>query len=257
MKVVIFAGGLGTRLMEETTTIPKPMIEVGSKPILWHIMKIYAAHGFNEFIICCGYKGNVIKEYFLNYHLNNADITVDVGDNSVELHETNSDKFKVTLVNTGLGTNTAGRLKKIKKYIDGTFMLTYGDGVSDIDIPKLIAFHKEKKKKVTLTAVKDRSRYGELSIDDSGFVKKFEEKPEGYEKYINGGFFIMEPDVFDYLETDVEDVQWEKGPLVEISKNNDLVAYKHHGFWKSMDSLRDKKELEGLWDNGNAPWKIW
>jgi|TARA_B110000971_G_scaffold220722_1_gene265184 glucose-1-phosphate cytidylyltransferase len=257
MKVVIFAGGLGTRLMEETTTIPKPMIEVGSKPILWHIMKIYAAHGFNEFIICCGYKGNVIKEYFLNYHLNNADITVDVGDNSIELHQTNSDKFKVTLVNTGLGTNTAGRLKKIKKHIDGTFMLTYGDGVSDIDIPKLIAFHKAKKKKVTLTAVKDRSRYGELSIDDSGFVKKFEEKPEGYEKYINGGFFIMEPDVFDYLETDVEDVQWEKGPLVEISKNNDLVAYKHHGFWKSMDSLRDKKELEDLWDNGNAPWKIW
>lgn len=257
MKVVIFAGGFGTRLMEETTTIPKPMIEIGGKPILWHILKIYASQGFNEFIICCGYKGDVIKEYFLDYNLNNADFTVNVGDNSIELHRTNLDKFKVTLVNTGLETNTAGRLKKIKKYIDGTFMLTYGDGVCDIDITKLIAFHKAKKKKVTLTAVKDRSRYGELSIDDFGLVEKFEEKPEGYERYINGGFFIIEPVVFDYLEADVEDVQWEKGPLVEISKNNDLVAYKHHGFWKSMDSLRDKKELEDLWDKGNAPWKTW
>ena len=257
MKVVIFAGGLGTRLMEETTTIPKPMIEVGGKPIIWHIMKIYASQGFNEFIICCGYKGNLIKEYFLNYHMHNADITVDIGSNSVEVHEANADNFKVTLVDTGLTTNTAGRLKKIKKYIDGTFLLTYGDGVSDIDLAQLIDFHQSKKKKVTLTAVKDRSRYGELSINDKGEVEKFEEKPEGYEKYINGGFFVMEPSVFDYLEENMEDVQWEKGPLGEISKNNELLAYKHHGFWKSMDSLRDKKQLEALWVIGNAPWKIW
>jgi glucose-1-phosphate cytidylyltransferase len=257
MKVVIFAGGLGTRLMEETATVPKPMIEIGGKPILWHIMKIYAAQGYNEFIVCCGYKGNVIKEYFLNYHLNNADITVDIESNSVNVHDVNSDRFKVTLVDTGLTTNTAGRLKKIKKYIDGTFMLTYGDGVSDIDIPKLLDFHKSKNKKVTLTAVRDRSRFGELLISESNEVEKFEEKPEGYEKYINGGFFVMEPDIFDYLTSDVEDIQWEKGPLAQISKDNELVAYKHHGFWKSMDSLRDKKELEFLWNQTNAPWKIW
>lgn len=255
MKVVIFAGGYGTRLMEETTLIPKPMVQIGGRPILWHIMKIYAFQGFTEFIICCGYKGYQIKEYFMNYEILNSDFIIENG--KIELLKRNQDEFKVTLVDTGLETNTAGRLKKIRKYIDDTFMLTYGDGVSNIDLLSLIQFHKKTKKIATLTAVKDRSRYGELLINDFDIVDKFEEKPEGYNKYINGGFFVLEPEIFRYLEGDVENTQWEKGPLANIANDNQLAAYRHLDFWKSMDSLRDKNELEDLWESKAAPWKIW
>ncbi len=258
MKVVILAGGLGTRLMEETEARPKPMVEIGGKPILWHIMKIYQKHGFNEFIICLGYKAQSIKEYFLNYYLYNSDVTIDLEKNNVNVHYSNSENFKVTLVDTGLTTNTAGRIKKIKQYLDGeTFLLTYGDGVADVDLKKLLLFHKDHGKYVTLTSIQTPGRFGNINMDLDGNIECFTEKPAGDGLWINGGFFVLEPEIFDYLEGDVDNIQWEKGPLVEIADDNQLVAFKHYGFWKCMDALRDRLELEEMWKSGLAKWKIW
>lgn len=258
MKVVIFAGGLGTRLMEETEARPKPMVEIGGKPMLWHIMKIYEKFGYNDFIVCLGYKGQFIKEYFLNYFLYNSDVTIELEKNKVDVHFSNTESFKVTLVDTGLLTNTAGRLKKIEKYIgDEPFMLTYGDGVCDIDINELLEFHRKNGKIVTLTSVKIPGRFGNLDTNEDGVVTHFQEKPEGDGIWINGGFFVMEPGVFKYLQGDMENVQWEKEPLTQIANDNQLSAYRHRGFWKCMDALRDRIELEELWNSGKAKWKIW
>lgn len=258
MKVVIFAGGFGTRLMEETEARPKPMVEIGGKPILWHILKMYEAHGFNEFVICLGYKAAYIKEYFYNYYLHNSDVTIELANNNIKVHYSDSESFKVTLIDTGLNTNTAGRLKRIKKYVDGeTFMLTYGDGVADVNLNELLSFHKTSGKMVTLTSVQIPGRFGSLDINDKGDVGKFVEKPVGDGMWINGGFFVLEPEVFQYLESDMDDIQWEKGPLENIANDNQLAAYKHYGFWKCMDALRDRIELEELWSSGNAKWKKW
>ncbi|MDZ4664475.1 MAG: glucose-1-phosphate cytidylyltransferase [Bacteroidota bacterium] len=258
MKVVILAGGLGTRISEETTIKPKPMIEIGGKPIIWHIMKIYAKYGFNEFVVCLGYKGHLIKEYFINYFLYNSDITVELEKNVVDVHFTNSESFKVTLVDTGVNTNTAGRIKRIQKHLkDETFMLTYGDGVADIDINALLKFHKDNAKLATLTSIQLPGRFGNIETNDNGLVTKFQEKPEGDGVWINGGFFVLEPGIFKYLEKDMDDVQWEKKPLIDIANDKQLGAYKHKGFWKCMDAMRDKIELEELWEGQKAPWKIW
>lgn len=258
MKVVIFAGGLGTRLMEETEARPKPMVEIGGKPILWHIMKIYEHYGFNDFIICLGYKAQMIKEYFLNYYLYNSDVTIELDKNRVEVHYSHTESFKITLIDTGLNTNTAGRLKRVQKYIgDETFMLTYGDGVSNVNLQELLKFHQAHGKLATLTSVQIPGRFGNLETTDSGVVKQFQEKPEGDGMWINGGFFVMESGIFNYLEGNMDDIQWEKKPLIEIANSGQLVAYKHHGFWKPMDALRDRIELETLWNAGKAPWKLW
>jgi glucose-1-phosphate cytidylyltransferase len=258
MKVVIFAGGLGTRLMEETEARPKPMVEIGGKPILWHIMKIYEHYGHNDFVICLGYKAQMIKEYFLNYYLYNSDVTIELEKNKIDVHFTDSESFKVTLIDTGLNTNTAGRLKKVRKYLgDETFMLTYGDGVSNINISQLIEFHRNHGKLATLTSVQIPGRFGNLETNENGLVKRFQEKPEGDGFWINGGFFVLEPGVFEYLEGDVENVQWEKNPLIEIANAGQLTAFRHIGFWKPMDAMRDRIELEELWNSGVCPWKIW
>lgn len=258
MKVVILAGGLGTRLSEETTLRPKPMVEIGNRPILWHIMKIYANYGYNDFIICLGYKGYMIKEYFLNYFLYNSDITVELHNNQLDVHYTNAESFKVTLVDTGVDTNTAGRIKKIKKYIeDDTFMLTYGDGIANIDINELVSFHKNHKKLATLTSIQLPGRFGNIQTTSNGVVQHFQEKPEGDGTWINGGFFVLNKEVFDYLEEDVDNIQWEKKPLIDIANDEQLIAFKHYGYWKCMDALRDKIELEEEWQSGKAPWKIW
>ena len=258
MKVVIFAGGLGTRLMEETEARPKPMVEIGGKPILWHIMKIFSQQGFNDFIICLGYKQAFIKEFFINYYYNNSDITIDLEHNQKEVHLSSQEKFKVTLVDTGVNTNTAGRLKRVKKYIGHeTFMLTYGDGLADIDLKKLVNFHKEKGKYVTLTSIQIPGRFGNIEMTDEGIVSSFVEKPHGDGVWINGGFFVLEPNIYDFLEGDMDEIQWEKKPLIEIANDGQLAAYKHRGFWKCMDALRDKIELEELWCTNNAKWKIW
>lgn len=258
MKVVLLAGGLGTRISEETTIKPKPMIEIGGKPIIWHIMKIYAQFGYNEFVVCLGYKGHLIKEYFINYFLYNSDITVELEKNVVDVHFTNSESFKVTLVDTGIDTNTAGRIKRIQKHVQNeTFMLTYGDGVADIDINKLLASHKSSGKMATLTSIQLPGRFGNIETNDSGAVTKFQEKPEGDGVWINGGFFVLEPTIFNYLEGDMDKIQWEKKPLLDIANDGELNAYKHIGFWKCMDAMRDKIELEELWESQNAPWKIW
>jgi glucose-1-phosphate cytidylyltransferase len=258
MKVVILAGGLGTRLMEETEARPKPMVEIGGKPMLWHIMKLYEAHGFNDFVVCLGYKGYFIKEYFLNYYIYNSDITIELEKNSVEVHYSNSESFKITLVDTGLNTNTAGRIKRIQKHINGdTFLLTYGDGLADINLNDLIAYHHAHGKLATLTTIQMPGRYGNIDIEPSGEVSDFHEKPEQDGIWVNGGFFVLNNKIFDYLEGDVEQVQWERGPLIELAKDKQLQAYKHTGFWKCMDALRDKIELEEIWKTGNAPWKKW
>lgn len=258
MKVVILAGGLGTRISEETVIKPKPMIDIGGKPIIWHIMKIYAQHGFNEFVVCLGYKGYLLKEYFINYFLYNSDVTVELEKNVIDVHFTNTESFKVTLVDTGLETNTAGRIKKIQKYVkDETFMLTYGDGVADINIPELIKFHKASGKIATLTSIQLPGRFGNIETSEEGIVTRFQEKPEGDGVWINGGFFVLESAIFDYLKGEMEEVQWEKKPLIEIANDGKLAAYKHNGFWKCMDAMRDKIELEELWKNNNAPWKVW
>lgn len=258
MKVVILAGGLGTRISEETTIKPKPMIEIGGKPIIWHIMKIYAKYGFNEFVVCLGYKGHLIKEYFINYFLYNSDITVELEKNVVDVHFTNSESFKVTLVDTGMDTNTAGRIKRIQKHVqDETFMLTYGDGVADIEIDELLKFHKSSNKLATLTSIQLPGRFGNIETNDNGCVTKFQEKPEGDGVWINGGFFVLEPGIFKYLDGNMDTIQWEKKPLIDIANDGQLNAFRHNGFWKCMDAMRDKIELEELWETQKAPWKIW
>lgn len=255
MKVVILAGGFGTRLSEETDLKPKPMVEIGGKPILWHIMKIYSAYGFNDFIICLGYKGYIIKEYFANYFLHLSDVTIDLKNNQMEVHSVKTEPWKVTLVDTGLNTMTGGRIKRIKSYIGKeTFMLTYGDGVGNINIRELLEFHKNHGKYATLTAVQPSGRFGSLDLNDSR-VKAFKEKPKGDGAWINGGFFVLEHQIFDYIEGD--ETVWERDPLENLAKDGKLMAYKHTNFWKPMDTLRDKKELEMLWNTGNAPWKVW
>ncbi len=258
MKVVIFAGGLGTRIAEETDTRPKPMVEIGGKPVLWHIMKIYSYYGFNDFIICLGYKGYVIKEYFMHYFLHNADLTIDVASNQIEIHGSNTEAFKVTLVETGALTKTAGRLQQIKNYIGNEdFMLTYGDGVADIDIPALLAFHKAQQKIATVTAVQLEARFGGMELAHDGNVIAFREKAKDEHKWINAGFFVLSPAVFDYLEGDLSDTMWEDTPLEKLTADNQLAAYRHRGFWKPMDALRDRIELETLWQQNKAKWKLW
>ena len=257
MKVVIFAGGMGSRISEESHLKPKPMIQIGDKPLLWHIMKGYAAYGHNEFVICLGYKGYMIKEYFMNYFMHNADITVDLTNNNIEVHDSKSEEFKVTLVDTGLDTMTAGRLNRIKKYVDGEdFMLTYGDGVADIDINKLIAFHKGHGKTATMTAIQPGSRFGIMQLDEDNVIKSFIEKPQDSGSWINGGFFVLKPSVFEYLLDDADQIMWEKQPLEDLAASSEIVAYKHSGFWKCMDTLRDKEDLEELWHT-DPKWKSW
>jgi len=258
MKVVIFAGGLGTRISEETDARPKPMVEIGGKPILWHIMKMYSHYGFNDFIICLGYKGYVIKEYFMHYFLHNSDITIDVASNKMEIHGSTSEAFKVTLVETGAETKTAGRLQGVKKYIGNEdFMLTYGDGVSDVKIDKLLDYHKAHGKIATVTAVQLDARFGGMDLATNGEVVSFREKVKDESKWINAGFFVLRPEVFKYLEKDMSDMMWEDEPLERLTDDNELVAYRHIGFWKCMDALRDKIELEALWQNNEAKWKLW
>ena len=258
MKVVLFAGGLGTRIAEETETRPKPMVEIGGKPILWHIMKIYSHYGFNDFIICLGYKGYLIKEYFMHYYLHNSDITIELGSNKVDVHHSKIEQFNVTLVDTGLETKTAGRLKRIEKYIGNEdFMLTYGDGVADINLNELKEFHKQHGKIATVTAVQPEARFGGLEIGSEGSVTTFKEKPKGDGKWINGGFFVLKPEVFKYLDANMDNVMWEDNPMESLAKDHQLMAYKHHGFWKCMDAMRDKLELEDLWQSNQAKWHTW
>ena len=258
MKVVIFAGGLGTRISEETDTRPKPMVEIGGKPILWHIMKTYSQYGYNDFIICLGYKGYLIKEYFMHYFIHNSDITIDIGNNKVDVHGSNSESFKITLVETGQHTKTAGRLKQVQKYIGNEdFMLTYGDGVSDVNIKELVAFHKQHKKIATVTAVQMDARFGGMDLAENGDVVSFREKAKDESKWINGGYFVLKSEVFNYLEGDMNEMMWEDEPLENLTNDNQLAAYKHKGFWKPMDALRDKIELESLWQTNQAKWKIW
>jgi glucose-1-phosphate cytidylyltransferase len=258
MKVVIFAGGLGTRLAEETEYKPKPMVEIGGKPILWHIMKFYASQGFNEFIICLGYKSYVIKEYFVNYFYHHSDITIDLNKNEVEIHNSFAENFKVTLVETGLNTKTAGRLKRVEKYIDGDeFMLTYGDGLSNVDLNELLTFHKTHGKLATVTAVQPEGRFGGLEVTENGQVNTFREKPSGDGHWINGGFFVVNKQIFNHLPDNMDDIMWEELPMDVLTSKNELTAYKHTGFWRCMDALRDKVILEELWNNDEAKWKIW
>ncbi len=258
MKVIIFAGGLGTRISEETDARPKPMVEIGGKPIIWHIMKIYNHFGFNDFIICLGYKGYLIKEYFMNYFLHNSDITIELKNNKVEIHDTSSEAFTVTLVDTGLDTKTAGRLKRVQKYIGNEdFMLTYGDGVCDIDLKALVKFHKTHNKIATVTSIQLDARFGGMEVDEDGVVASFKEKAKDDSKWINGGFFVLKPEVFKYLEDDMDSVMWEDAPLEQLAADSELIAYRHEGFWKCMDALRDKLELEDLWRNNQAQWKVW
>lgn len=258
MKVVIFAGGLGTRITEESHLKPKPMIEIGERPILWHIMKIYEKYGHNNFIICLGYKGYIIKEYFNNYFLHNSDVTIELRQNKINVHYSNAESFKVTLVDTGLNTKTAGRLKRIQSYIgDEQFMLTYGDGVSDINIDQLLKFHSSHNKIATVTAIRTEAKFGTVVLSDDNGVTTFKEKTEVNGKWINGGFFVLDASVFNYLGNNADDVMWEETPLEELANDNQLMAYKHTGFWKCMDAMRDKIELEKLWNENNARWRIW
>jgi glucose-1-phosphate cytidylyltransferase len=258
MKVVIFAGGLGTRISEETETRPKPMVEIGGKPILWHIMKSYSQYGYNDFVICLGYKGYLIKEYFMHYYMHNSDITIELNSNKMDVHYTATESFNVTLVDTGLSTKTAGRLKKVQKYIGNEdFMLTYGDGVANVDLSQLLGFHKAHGKLATVTAVQPEARFGAMEIGSNDVVVNFKEKPIGDGKWINGGFFVLSPEVFKYLDGDMDETMWEDEPMVKLAEDGELVAYKHNGFWKCMDALRDKIELEHLWQSKQAKWKNW
>lgn len=255
MKTVILAGGFGTRLSEETDFKPKPMVEIGEYPILWHIMKIYSHYGFNDFIICLGYKGYMIKEYFANYFLHSSDVSIDLARNKIEIMNSQSENWKVTLIDTGLNTMTGGRMKRIQKYIGNEmFMLTYGDGVANININELVEFHKKHGRYATVTAVQPSGRFGAMGISEN-VVDSFIEKPAGDGSWVNGGFFVLEPQVFDYIKGD--ETIWERKPLEELAKEGQLAAYKHFGFWKPMDTLRDKRELEQLWQGQKAPWKIW
>lgn len=256
LKAVILAGGLGTRLSEETSSRPKPMIEIGGKPMLWHIMKIYAAHGINDFVICCGYKGYVIKEYFSNYFLHMSDVTFDMENNEIKIHNKRAESWKITLVDTGDHSMTGGRLRRVREFVEHeeSFCFTYGDGVADINISNLIQYHASHGKEATLTATYPTGRFGALEID-SGTVKSFQEKPRGDGSMINGGFFVLNPSVIDLISND--DVIWEQEPLMSLAENNQLMAFEHFGFWHPMDTLRDKVYLEKLWRDGAAPWKIW
>ncbi|GHT33604.1 glucose-1-phosphate cytidylyltransferase [Bacteroidia bacterium] len=257
MKVVILAGGLGTRLSEETGLKPKPMVEIGGMPILWHIMKIYSAYGYNDFIICLGYKGYVIKEYFANYYLHQSNITIDLKSNTTTIHDNHAEPWSISLVDTGVDTMTGGRIKRIQPYIGNEpFMLTYGDGVGNIDINKLVDFHKANKKYCTVTAVQPSGRFGALNLSESDSVTSFEEKPNGDGAWINGGFFVCEPQVFQYIDDNASTI-WERTPMENIAKDNQMAAFKHCGFWRPMDTLRDKQELEQAWVSNNAKWKIW
>ena len=254
MKVVILAGGLGTRLSEETIVKPKPMVEIGGMPILWHIMKIYSSHGYNEFVICLGYKGYIIKEYFANYFLHQSDVTIDLKSNQVEVHDTYAEPWKITLVDTGNDSMTGGRIKRVQHHIGNEpFMLTYGDGVSNVDIRGLVEFHKTHGKICTLTAVQPSARFGALDIADNQNVRSFLEKPKGDGAWINGGFFVCQPAVFDYIEGD--SIAWEWKPLETLAAEKQLMAFQHEGFWKPMDTLRDTVELETAWNLGHAEWK--
>lgn len=258
MKTVIFAGGYGSRISEESHLRPKPMVEIGGKPILWHIMKIYQSQGYNEFIVCLGYKGYMIKEYFLNYFYHEADFTIDLSSNQTKIHKNGEDDFVITLVETGLDTKTAGRLQRVKEYLNNErFMLTYGDGVSDVDLKQLVKFHEDHRKICTVTAYQPAGKFGVMEIDNQdGQVMTFSEKPKDADVWVNAGFFVLEPDVFNYLEEDKTDIMWEQDPMKELSRKNELVAYKHTGFWKCMDILNDKKELEKMWLN-DPKWKLW
>lgn len=256
MKVVILCGGLGTRLKEETEFRPKPMVEIGGKPLLWHIMKIYSHYGFNDFILCLGYKSYMIKEYFSHYFLHTSDVTFNLKKNEIKVHSTISEPWKITLVDTGLDTMTGGRLKRIRKYIGGeTFMMTYGDGVADVDIKKLLKFHKSHRKLATTTAVQLAGKFGAININKDNAITSFLEKPKGDGRWINGGFFVLEPEVFELLKDDT--TVWEREPLENLAKKGQLNAYKHNGFWRCMDTQRDKTELEMLWGGNKTPWKIW
>jgi glucose-1-phosphate cytidylyltransferase len=257
MKIVLLAGGFGTRLSEETDLRPKPMVEIGGKPILWHIMKIYSSYGFNEFIVLLGYKGYYIKEYFTNYFLHQADVTIDLKDNNLTVHNNTSEPWKITLIDTGLHTMTGARIKKAQEFIGNEcFMMTYGDGVSDININKLLAFHKLHGKAMTLSSVQPQGRFGALNIDNENRIKEFKEKPIGDGNWINAGFFVCEPKVFDYIDLD-ENTIFEQQPLQNLAKDGQLFSFKHSGFWKPMDSLKDKSDLNKLWDDGKPPWKVW
>lgn len=255
MKVVILAGGLGTRILEESSSRPKPMVEIGGKPILWHIMKIYSAQGFNDFIVCCGYKGYLIKEYFANYFLHMSDVTFDMRENRMQVHQNSAEPWTVTLVDTGDETMTGGRLKRVGQYLGSeNFCMTYGDGVADVDIQALIAFHDAQGRLATLTAVQPPGRFGAVAIEN-GVVVRFEEKPLGDSGWINGGFFVLSPKVLDSIEGDA--THWEAAPLRRLAAERQLNAYLHRGFWQAMDTLRDKLHLEQLWSTGQAPWKLW
>ncbi|MDC0410886.1 glucose-1-phosphate cytidylyltransferase [Luminiphilus sp.] len=256
-KAVILAGGLGTRLAEETDLRPKPMIDIGGMPILWHVMKNYSAHNINEFIICCGYKGYVVKEYFANYFLHMSDVTFDMTENKMEVHQNKAEPWKVTLVDTGEHSMTGGRLRRVREFLDNeeAFCFTYGDGVSDIDVTALVAFHYSHGGLATVTATRPAGRFGALILTDDSAVKRFEEKPLGDRSWINGGFFVLDPTVIDYIPDDT--TSWEEAPLMRLTSEGQLHAYKHRGFWQPMDTLRDKKRLNHLWNSGQAPWKTW
>jgi glucose-1-phosphate cytidylyltransferase len=255
MKTIILAGGLGTRISEETTIKPKPLVEIGGKPILWHIMKIYSANGINDFIVCCGYKGYLIKEYFANYFLHMSDVTFDMQKNKMEVHQNNAEPWRVTLVDTGEQSMTGGRLARVRDYVgDEEFCFTYGDGVSDVNVSKLVSFHKKMGLKATITAVQPPGRFGSLKFNGNKMIS-FQEKPTGDGGWINGGFFVCSPSVFDYIEGD--DTIWEQQPLERMAEEGNLSAYFHKGFWQPMDTLRDKIQLEKLWASGRAPWKVW
>lgn len=255
MKVVILAGGFGTRISEESHLKPKPMIEIGGRPILWHIMKIYSYYGFNDFVVCLGYRGYVIKEYFANYFLHMSDVTYDMVNNCMEVHEKHAEPWRVTLIDTGHETQTGGRLKRVKEFIGNEpFFFTYGDGVADIDIAKQLQFHRANGKLATVTAIQPPGRYGALQVDGMK-VTGFQEKPDGDGAWINGGFFVLEPAVIDLIEGDL--TSWESTPLPILAKRNELMSYQHNGFWQAMDTLRDKHHLEDLWSKGKAPWKVW
>ena len=255
MKAVILAGGLGTRISEETTARPKPMIDIGGKPVLWHILKMYSHHGINDFVICLGYKGYMIKEYFANYFLHMSDVTIDLRSNSLDVHHKHAEPWRITLVDTGDNTQTGGRLLRVADYLDdGPFCFTYGDGVSDVDIGATVAFHREKGTLATVCAVRPPGRFGALDIQE-GRITRFEEKPSGDGTWINGGFFVLERGVLAYIDGD--GCVWEGDPLEALACSGQLSAYAHHGFWQPMDTLRDKTKLEELWDSGAAPWKMW
>ncbi len=257
MKLVILAGGLGTRLSEETAVKPKPMVEIGGRPILWHVMKIYSAYGINDVVICCGYKGYVIKEYFANYFLHMSDVTFDLAENRMEVHNHRAEPWRVTLVDTGDATLTGGRLKRVRDYLgDETFCFTYGDGVGNVDIARLIAFHRAQDVLATLTAVKPPGRFGAVALEHGQHkIHSFREKPRGDGTFVNGGFFVVEPKAIDYIEGDA--TSWEQEPLEELAHSGQLAAYQHDGFWQPMDTLRDRQYLETLWASGTAPWKVW